>query len=182
MSDEETRDYYEDLQVSSSAEPETIHRVYRLLAQQFHPDNGDTGNESRFRAIAKAYEVLSNSDQRAKYDVVYHMQRQDRWRVVSAGADVENEFAVEQMTRLAVLEVLYTRRRVEPEKPGVFIGDLEKMIGRPREHLEFTTWFLIQKKLIQRTDNALLAISAEGVEYLEQNRLATPVKRLSAQG
>src|SRR6476646_1075810 len=103
MPQEETRDYYEDLQVSASAEPETIHRVYRLLAQQFHPANGETGNESRFRAIAKAYEVLSNSDQRARYDVLYHMQRQDRWRVVSAGADVENEFAVEQMTRLAVL-------------------------------------------------------------------------------
>ena len=84
------------------------------------------------------------------------------------------------MTRLAVLEVLYTRRRVEPEKPGVFIGDLEKMIGRPREHLEFTAWFLIQKKFIVRTDNALLAISADGVEYLEQNRVAA-VKRLPAQ-
>jgi curved DNA-binding protein CbpA len=181
MSQEQNRDYYEDLQVSSSAEPETIHRVYRLLAQQFHPDNGETGNESRFRLIAEAYQVLSDADQRARYDIVYHNQRQDRWRVVSAGADVENEFALEQMTRLAVLEVLYTRRRVEPEKPGVFIGDLEKMIGRPREHLEFTAWFLIQKKLVVRTDNALMAITAEGVEYLEQNRVAGAVKRLPAQ-
>ena len=100
---------------------------------------------------------------------------------MSAGADVENEFAVEQMTRLAVLEVLYTRRRVEPEKPGIFMGDLEKMIGRPREHLEFTSWYLIQKKLVQRTDNALLVISADGVEYLEQNHLANAQKRLPAQ-
>jgi curved DNA-binding protein CbpA len=180
MSQEQMRDYYEDLQVSSSAEPETIHRVYRLLAQQFHPDNAETGNESRFRAIAEAYEVLSDADRRARYDVVYHNQRQDRWRVVSAGADVDNELAIEQMTRLAVLEVLYTRRRVEPDKPGVFIADLEQMIGRPREHLEFTAWYLIQKKFIQRTDNALLAISADGVEYLEQNRAAS-VKRLPAQ-
>src|SRR5205814_5773602 len=97
MPQEQTRDYYEDLQVSSSAEPETIHRVYRLLAQQFHPDNSETGNEARFRAIAKAYEVLSDSDQRARYDIVYHSQRQDRWRVVAAGTDVDNEFALEQM-------------------------------------------------------------------------------------
>lgn len=181
MPQEEIRDYYEDLQVSASAEPETIHRVYRLLAQQFHPDNGDTGNETRFRLIAAAYHVLSDSDRRARYDVVYHSQRKDRWRVVSAGADVENEFAVEQMTRLAVLEILYTRRRVEPDQPGVFIADLEKMTGRPREHLEFTAWFLIQKKLVQKSDNALLAISADGVEYLEKNRTANPVKRLTAQ-
>jgi curved DNA-binding protein CbpA len=182
MSQEPTRDYYEDLQVSSSAEPETIHRIYRLLAQQFHPDNGETGNDARFRVIAEAYQVLSDPDRRARYDVVYHNQRQDRWRVVSAGADADNEFAVEQMTRLAVLEILYTRRRVEPDRPGIFIADLEQMIGRPREHLEFTAWFLIQKKLVQRTDNALLAISADGVEYLEQNRAANSVKRLPAQG
>src|SRR5580765_5619575 len=79
MPQEETRDYYEDLQVSASAEPETIHRVYRLLAQQFHPDNGETGNETRFRAIAGAYEVLSDPGRRAQYDVVYNALRQDRW-------------------------------------------------------------------------------------------------------
>ena len=181
MPQEQTRDYYEDLQVSSSAEPETIHRVYRLLAQQFHPDNAETGNDARFRVIAEAYQVLSDPDRRARYDIGYHSQRQDRWRVVSAGADVENEFAVEQMTRLAVLEILYTRRRVEPEQPGVFIADLEKMTGRPREHLEFTSWYLIQKKLVQRSDNALLAITADGVEYLEQHRVANSLKRLPAQ-
>jgi curved DNA-binding protein len=178
---DETRDYYEDLQVSASAEPETIHRVYRLLAQQFHPDNADTGNEARFRTIAEAYHVLSDPDRRARYDVVYNNRRQDRWRVVSAGAEVDNDFSAEQMTRLAVLEILYTRRRVEPGQPGVAISDLEKMIGRPREHLEFTSWFLVQKKFVTRGDNALLVISADGVEYLEQNRVANSQKRLPAQ-
>ena len=181
MSQEQIRDYYEDLQVSSSAEPETIHRVYRLLAQQYHPDNGETGNDARFRLIAEAYQVLGDPVRRAQYDVVYHAQRQDRWRIVSAGTDADNDFAAEQLTRLTVLEILYTRRRLEPDKPGIFMGDLEKMIGRPREHLEFTSWFLIQKKLVQRTDNALLVISAEGVEYLEQNYVANSLKRLPAQ-
>ena len=46
----EPQDYYELLQVSPTADPETIHRVYRLLAQRFHPDNSETGNASRFRA------------------------------------------------------------------------------------------------------------------------------------
>jgi curved DNA-binding protein len=181
MPQEVSRDYYEDLQVSSSAEPETIHRVYRLLAQQFHPDNAQTGNEARFRLIAEAYQALSEPTRRAQYDVVYNAQRQDRWRMVTAGAeDADNDFAGEQLTRLTVLEILYTRRRLEPDKPGIFMGDLEKMIGRPREHLEFTSWYLIQKKLVQRTDNALLVISADGVEYLEQNHLANSIKRLSA--
>src|SRR5579872_2360042 len=37
-------DYYEVLQVNQKADPETIHRVFRLMAQRFHPDNAETGN------------------------------------------------------------------------------------------------------------------------------------------
>jgi curved DNA-binding protein CbpA len=54
MNDDRTVDYYDVLQVSSNAEPETIHRVYRLLAQRFHPDNHETGDDARFRAIQEA--------------------------------------------------------------------------------------------------------------------------------
>ena len=181
MAQEQTRDYYEDLQVSSSAEPETIHRVYRLLAQQYHPDNGESGNDARFRVIAEAYQVLSDPVRRAQYDVVHQSQRQDRWRIVAAGTDADNDFAAQQVIRLTRLDILYTRRRLEPDKPGLFMNELEKMLGRPREHLEFTSWYLIQKKLVQRTDSALLVISADGVEYLEQNHAANTLKRLPAQ-
>ena len=174
-------DYYETLQISSNAEPETVHRVYRMLAQRFHPDNRETGNATRFREVTEAYEVLSDPARRAQYDVVYQRQRQDRWRLVATGAEAENDFGVEQFVRLTVLEVLYTKRRVEPQEPGLYIVDLEKMIGRPREHLEFTIWFLVQKKFIQRGDNALLVITADGVEYLEQNYQANlQAKRLRA--
>ena len=162
-------DYYETLQISSNAEPETVHRVYRMLAQRFHPDNRETGNATRFREVIEAYQVLSDPARRAQYDVVHQRQRQDRWRLVATGAEAENDFGVEQFVRLTVLEVLYTKRRVEPHEPGLYIVDLEKMTGRPREHLEFTVWFLVQKKFIQRADNSLLVITADGVEHLEQN-------------
>jgi DnaJ-class molecular chaperone len=46
-------------QVSDVAEPETINRVYRMLAQRYHPDNRETGNEARFRAITEAYTTLT---------------------------------------------------------------------------------------------------------------------------
>ncbi len=79
--------------------------------------------------------------------------------------------------RLTVLEVLYTRRRVEPYSPGMFAPDLEQLTGRPREHLEFTFWYLIQKKFMTRSDNSLLVITAEGVEYIEQNYRASVQRR-----
>jgi curved DNA-binding protein CbpA len=181
MSDETTVDYYEVLQVSTSAEPETINRVYRLLAQRFHPDNLETGNEGRFRLIHEAYTVLSDPEKRARYDVAYEQRRHDRWRLVSTGANAENDFEMEQIVRLTVLEALYTKRRVEPRDPGIFALDLEQMIGRPREHLEFTTWFLVQKKLVTRDDNSRLIITAEGADFLEQNyRANLQRKRLAA--
>ena len=170
-------DYYEQLQISPNAEPETVHRVYRLLAQRFHPDNAETGNDTRFRELTAAYEVLSDPERRAKYDITHAKQKQERWRLISSGAQSENDFQIEQLFRLTVLEVLYTRRRVEPDSPGVFPNDLERMTGRPREHLEFTIWYLLQKKFLTRSDNSLLVITADGVEHLEANYQQTLHRR-----
>jgi curved DNA-binding protein CbpA len=169
MADEPSVDYYEVLQVNPSADPDTIHRVYRFLAQRFHPDNQDSGNETRFREIHQAYTVVSDPERRARYDIAYQRHRNDRWRLVSAGAKAENDFDLEQMVRLTLLEALYTKRRMDPDSPAIFTGDLEALIGRPREHLAFTIWYLQQKKFVTRDDNSRLLITADGVEYLEQN-------------
>jgi curved DNA-binding protein CbpA len=161
-------DYYEVLQVSDTAEPETINRVYRIFAQRYHPDNRETGNEARFREITEAYHVLSNPERRAQYDAVSEKRRRDRWRVVSEGATSENNFELEQAVRLTVLEALYTKRRVDPQDPGIYLRELERMVGRPREHLEFTIWYLNQKKLIN-SDDARMYLTADGAEYLEES-------------
>lgn len=163
----QSADHYEVLQISANAEPDTIHRVYRLLAQRFHPDNAETGNEAQFRALSEAYQVLSDPERRSQYDVAREGHRQERWRLVASGADAENDYEIEQLVRLTVLEVLYTRRRTDPDNPGVTPLDLEALLGRPREHLEFTIWFLNQKKWITRSDNSSLVITADGAEFLE---------------
>jgi curved DNA-binding protein CbpA len=181
MPEEKGLDYYEVLQVSASAEPETINRVFRLLAQRFHPDNQQTGNEDRFRIILEAYTVLSDPEKRARYDIGHEQQRKDRWRLVATGAQIENDFEMEQVVRLSVLEALYTKRRLEQNQPGIYLMDLEKLIGRPREHLEFTIWYLVQKKLIYHDDNSRLLLTVEGAEYLEQSyRANLQLKRLPA--
>src|ERR1700685_980765 len=74
-------DYYEVLQISPNADPDMIHRVYRLLAQRYHPDNKESGDEKAFRAITDAYKVLSEPEKRAAYDVSLHAYRQVRWRI-----------------------------------------------------------------------------------------------------
>ena len=169
MPTDQTTDYYEILQISPNAEPETVHRVYRLLAQRFHPDNTETGNDIQFRVLTEAYQVLSDPERRAKYDVQHTRITQDRWRLVSAGAKAENDYESEQQIRLTVLEVLYMRRRLDPDSQGLSPLDIERLIGRAREQLEFTVWYLVQKKYVLRGDSALLTITADGAEYLEAN-------------
>ena len=90
-------DLYELLQLSPNADPETIHRVYRVLAQRLHPDNQETGNASQFRELTEAYNILSDPERRAQYDVGYHQQRQDRWRLVTNGSRADNDFEAEQL-------------------------------------------------------------------------------------
>ena len=174
-------DYYEALQISTSAEPETVHRVYRLFAQRFHPDNKESGSESRFRLVTEAYRVLSDPKLRAQYDLTHERQQKDRWRLAERAADADNDFDAERALRATVLEVLYAKRRLEPHEPGISLPDLEKLTGRPREHLEFTVWYLSQKKLVLRADNAVMVITADGVEYLETHEKPShPARRLHA--
>jgi curved DNA-binding protein CbpA len=167
MSERDFVDFYEVLQVSPAAEPETIHRVYRLLAQRWHPDNRTTGDVARFRAIHAAYVVLSDPEKRAQFDVNFEAQRQTRWRMVSAAPRSTDNFEMERIIRLTVLEILYAQRRTSSNAPGIFLLDLEELIGTAREHVEFTLWYLQQKNFVQRTENSRLAITAQGVDHLE---------------
>jgi curved DNA-binding protein CbpA len=167
-------DHYETLQISKNADQETIQRVFRMLAQRFHPDNLDTGDEARFREIHEAFLVLSDPEKRAEYDVRHETFKQERWRFIAAGPPGETDFGVEQQMRFVILEILYSRRRTEPYRPGLSQLELQELLGRPREHLEFTLWYLSQKKFVTRGDQSNLVITAEGIDFVEQS---APEKR-----
>lgn len=174
MSADQQLDYYETLQISKNADHDTILRVFRLLAQRFHPDNQETGDEDRFRSIHDAYSVLSDPERRAQYDIRYEAFRQERWRFVAAGPPGDNDFVMEQHVRYVVLEILYSRRRTDPDHPGLSQLDLARLVGRPREHLEFTLWYLVQRKLLSRTEQSNLIITADGIDFVEQFHPAVP--------
>jgi molecular chaperone DnaJ len=61
------KDYYEILGVRKNASDDEIKRAYRRLAQQHHPDKAG-GNESKFKEINEAYQILSDKQKRAQYD------------------------------------------------------------------------------------------------------------------
>jgi curved DNA-binding protein CbpA len=176
-------DYYETLQVSVNADPDTIHRLFRILAQRFHPDNQQTGDPEHFRMLTEAYEVLSDPTRRAAYDVNYGEHRRERSRLLAEMVRVQTDVEFEQMARVTILEALYAQRRLEPRNPGVWDGDLEELVGRPRDQLEFTLWYLSSKKLIDRQDGSRITITVDGVAYFEEHCLEhRNLLRLEAHG
>lgn len=179
MANPEPVDHYEMLQISPNADADTIQRVFRMLAQRFHPDNAETGDAERFRALHEAYSVLSAPDKRAQYDVHHQALRQERWRF-AAQVKTTDDFELEQQMRGTILEILYARRRAEPSNPSFAPYELQQLTGQPREHLEFTFWYLNQKKFVTRDDQSRLTITADGVDYIETNRSANTRRRLTA--
>ena len=68
------RDYYEVLGLQKGADDAAIKKAYRSLATKYHPDlnPGDKTAEEKFKEVNEAYAVLSDPDQKAKYDQFGH--------------------------------------------------------------------------------------------------------------
>jgi curved DNA-binding protein CbpA len=165
MQTSELKDYYEILQVSPRADRDTIERVFRYLANRFHPDNRETGDAERFTEIVDAYEVLSSAAKRAKYDLSYESVREARWRMFnqeSATENVDNDARL----RVALLSILYIVRRNNPAEPGVGTMELERLLECPEAVLKFHMWYLKENHWVARLDTGYLAITALGVDKL----------------
>jgi len=61
------KDYYETLGVNKGASKDEIKKAFYKLAHKYHPDKKE-GNETKFKEINEAYQVLSNEEKRSKYD------------------------------------------------------------------------------------------------------------------
>jgi curved DNA-binding protein len=166
--------YYEFLQISPNAEPDTIHRVYRFLAGRLHPDNPETGDAEKFFLLKQAYDVLSEPERRAEYDATCKQEAPEP-APLSTTIDFMDGMEGELNRRLAVLALLYIQRRSNPYTPEVSLLEVERRMGFPRDYLEFASWYLRNKGYITRADNSDFTLTAEGVDFVESQRVNIPI-------
>jgi len=159
-------DYYEVLQISRNADVETIHRVYRIMAARFHPDNPRTGDTETFLLLRRAYQTLGDPEQRAKYDSTRLIEEEAPLPIFEL-KDFVHGLKGEVNRRLGVLSLLYNRRRTNEDNPGLSVLDLEKRMAFPREHLNFALWYLKAKGYVRQEDNSDCGITAEGIDFIE---------------
>jgi hypothetical protein len=156
-------DHYETLQLSSSADADTIDRVYRILVRRYHPDNQDTGNTEKFNRIVKAHKVLSDPETRAAYDVTYSDNRESTLKLFDETANPDS-YDGDKRVFEGILSVLYVSRRRDADRGGIGIVQLERLLACPSKHLEFHIWYLKEKGWVQRLENGMYAITASGVD------------------
>ena len=173
---DDVEDYYELLQLSPNADGETVQRVYRILAARYHPDNQETGNADTFRRVRQAYEVLSDPDKRAAFDVDHQARKKLRWKIFDGPEAALGKHA-EQTKRQGILSLLYAKRVATPEQPGMSIVEMEDLLGIPREHLDFSLWFLKESGFVARTDSGKLSVTLKGVVEAEAEELREAERR-----
>jgi len=177
--------YYDLLQISPQAEPETVERVYRLLAARYHPDNQETGDAERFRLIAEACEVLRNPVRRKEYDRQFETSAAKPLPIF-LGKEFTDGIDAEARIRIGVLCLLYSKRRANPDFAALSLLDMENIMAFPRERLLFALWYLRSKRYVLQDDRSSFIISAEGVDYLESqlpdNQILHKIFRASEAG
>lgn len=160
--------WYEILGVAQDATEETLKRVFHIVASRFHPDNQDSGDLDRFLMAKTAFEVLSDERRRKDFDEALRVHNKEPLPIF-----LSREFADgvggEHNRRLGMLCLLYNQRKLNPVTPSMTVLQLERLMFMPREHLEFTVWYLKQKKMAQMDDRSALTITSEGIDFVEEN-------------
>jgi curved DNA-binding protein len=160
-------DFYEIMQLSPNADAETIERVYRMLAQRYHPDNSQTGSAEVFIRLSEAHRILRDPELRAGYDARHRVAKRLHWKIFDQAQAATGQEA-EKRKRQGILSLLHAKTLEDPERAAIGLLAFEELLGCPREHLQAALWYLKGKGFIERADNGRFTITVEGFDAAEQ--------------
>lgn len=127
--------HYDNLKVTRDAPPEVIRAAYKTLCQKFHPDRNSSSARATqtFQLITKAYEVLSDPDQRTRHDLWISRQEADQLIDASKGTHT---------SRVAKLWDGRERRRPVQTSSGKLVASMWDLFFRPASnpHITAVLW------------------------------------------
>lgn len=182
--------YYELLQVDTTAHVTIIRYAYRFLAGIYHPDNSETGNAEMFRQITEAFKTLSDSGRRLAYDAKMGPMLAQKAAATAAGGgdqglpkpksnplptlDRTSVSYNEVELRLAILQLLLQARKKRVQTGGCSAKVLMDVLGTEMSEMEFALWYLREKEYVERLEAAFM-ITVKGVDYLVDSLTKTQI-------
>lgn len=178
-------DYYQVLQVNPDCDARVLEIAYHHFAKQYHPDNPETADTTKFNEVVEAYRVLRNPESRAQFDLVHARCAQPTGYQFPSRIEVEDgeETALSNADMHAkLLFYLYQKRRKNAMEAGVVGWLLQEMLGCSEESFEFHVWYLKAKGYIEYTEQSTWAVTVEGVDHvIAMSQSSQAQKLLSAQ-
>ena len=167
------QDHYVVLNVSPNAQFEQIEIAHERLSRLHHPQDGEAPDEGKFEAVRLAFEVLSDSNLRRDFDKLKGVARDQRPKF--SGPEFFEALARPSGLRSALLCLLYDYRRLHPFTPAVSVRNILGMLRATEEEINFALWYLKQRNLVINDDKSNLMITADGLDFLENERPAADV-------
>ena len=163
------QDHYDVLGIDPRSDSETLQSAYAELAQKYHPNNPDTGDQDAFGSVNAACEVLSDPAQRFAFDNLKGIG-EDAICPQFSGTEFFESLGSDAGLRVALLSILYERRKKKPLKPGLPMRYVEGMLNADMDELFFVLWYVKQRGWVSSDDKSNLLITVQGMDYLDSNR------------
>jgi DnaJ-class molecular chaperone len=115
-------DYYKVLQVDPEADQEVITAAYRKLALKYHPDtNSSAEAEEMMKLLSRAYAVISDPQERARYDAIRRefVEEEGRGAPVKAGKKSRSELLAKIFIRVGLIALIVLAMRANPRLGGI---------------------------------------------------------------
>jgi hypothetical protein len=161
------QDHYEVLGVEHKAGTDAIKVAYARLAEKFHPATGFTPDPEKYDAISLAFEVLCDPELRREFDKLKGIGGEEKPKF--SGMPFFEAYGRDINLRVALLCVLYDRRRSKPFTPSLSMRHVESIVAATSEEINFALWYLKNRELVLQDDKSSLLISTEGMDYLKNN-------------
>src|ERR1700676_5199214 len=162
------QDHYAVLDVDPKSDSETIQAAYAKLAQRYQ-SKSPTADAEKFEAVNLAYEVLSDAELRSGFDKVKGVGK-DESAPKFTGVEFFELLGRESLMRIALLCVLYDRRRSKPVAPSISMRHLEMILDATPDEMMSALWYLKQRALVRSDDKSSLHITVDGMDFLENKK------------